>query len=54
MLLLDARPVRQMNFRSAVFDDRQRCLDKVHGVLAGKAGADALGKVGVEDFDHRM
>jgi len=52
MLLLDARPVRQVDFGAAVLDDGQRGLDQVHRVLPVETGADPVGEVRIGNRSH--
>ena len=52
VLLLDAVPVRNMDFGTSSLDQRQRGADQRHRVLQRKAGADAVGKLRVAGAGH--
>jgi len=54
MLLLDTIPLRQVDFGTAMLDDRQRRLDQPHRVLPFETGMDALGEFRVGNMGYEL
>jgi hypothetical protein len=52
MLLLNALPVRNVNFGQSMFDDRHGCFHQMHRALLVKAGQDTFSEVGVRNVRH--
>ena len=52
VLLFYAVPVRNMDFGSSVFDDRQMRMNQAHGVLLVKTGGDTCRDLGIGDACH--
>lgn len=52
VLLLDAVPMRDMDFRSPVFYDRQCGPNEVHGVLLVETCRDGFGEIGIGRRRH--
>ena len=52
MLLLDAVPMRHMDFSAPVLDDRQRRPNQVHGILFVETDRDTFGEVGIGRTGH--
>ncbi len=54
MLLLDAIPVRQVDFGAAILNDRQCRSDQVHCALPAKTGTDTISEMRVGNLRHEL